>query len=198
FTFQTLRTRQFALEETVNKSGGKEQLAQWEALFAKNNVDELVIGIIVVQRHAELRPAFTLRRSMRETPPAEIERAMRWETEIQMAGAMGRLQQAKPEAAPGIGITIRHVLKDSEIAPENFTLSVEHPFVMDCKVQPWMVLLLPRCDGKTTVADLFEIAKQNDWIVPQTPAEEFSRLLATLISGGFLQMEAARLPAAAG
>jgi hypothetical protein len=61
-----------------------------------------------------------------------------------------------------------------------------------------MAALLQRCDGKTTIGELFEMAKQNEWIVPDTPPEEFCRLLATLISGGFLQTEELRLPAAAG
>jgi len=90
------------------------------------------------------------------------------------------------------------VLQNGEISAVSFTLSIASPFATDGKVQPWMALLLPRCDGKTTVADLFETAKQSGWIVPDTPAEEFSRLLGTLISGGFLQTEDSRLPAAAG
>ena len=93
---------------------------------------------------------------------------------------------------------MRHILRDGDISPKDFTLSVEHPFTTDCKVQPWMVLLLPRCDGKTTVKELFEIAKQNEWIAPETPVEEFCALLGTLISGGFLQKAESKLPAAAG
>jgi SAM-dependent methyltransferase len=198
FTFQTLRPREFALEETVSKSGGKEQLAQWEALFAKNDVNELVIGIVVVHRHTTQRAPFTIRRTMRGTPATAIEWALHWETEMRMDGAERRLLEAKPLVAPGVEITVRNVLRDGDISPENFALSIDQPFPTDCKVQPWMVLLLPRCDGKTSVADLFELAKQNEWIVPETPAEEFSRLLATLISGGFLLTGKSKLPAATG
>jgi len=197
FVLQNLEPRQFALEETVTKNGGKEQFAQWESLFRRNDVHDLVIGIVLIQRHTDQRPAFTIRRTIgTATPAAALEWAMRWEAEMQREGAAERLLQAKLMAAPGIQVMVRHTLRDGEISPENFTLSIELPFATDCKVQPWMALLLPRCDGKTTVADLFEIAKQNGWIVPQTPAAEFSRLLATLISGGFLQTEEFRLPAA--
>lgn len=199
FALIILEPRQFALEETINKNGGREQFAQWEKLFAKNDVHELAIGIVIVQRHTDQRPSFTIRRTIgTATPAAALEWAMRWEAEMQREGAAQRLLQAKLMATPGIQVIVRHILRDGEISPENFTLSIELPFATDCKAQPWMALLLPRCDGKTTVADLFEIAKQNGWIVPETPAVEFSRLLATLISGGFLQTEEFRLPAAAG
>ncbi|MHB8502840.1 MAG: methyltransferase [Candidatus Acidiferrales bacterium] len=199
FVLQNLEPRQFALEETLNRNGGREDFAQWEKLFAKNVVRELVIGVIVIQRVAGQRPAFTLRRTIGSgTSAATLDWAMRWEAEIQLPGAVQRLLKAKPLAPPGIEITVRHVLRDGEISPVNFTLSIDLPFATNCTVQPWMAALLPRCDGKTTIAELFEMAKQNEWIVPDTPAEEFCRLLATLISGGFLQTEEFRLPVAAG
>jgi methylase of polypeptide subunit release factors len=199
FVVQTFEPRQFALEETLAKNGSREQYAQWEKLFTKNDVRGLVIGIVIVQRTTEQRPAFTIRRTIRTgTPLAALEWVLRWETEMQMEGATRMLLGTKPVATPGIEIIVRHALRNGEICQESFTLSIEKPFAMDCKVQPWMAALLPRCDGKTTVAELFETAKQSEWIVPDTPPEEFCRLLATLISGGFLQTEAFRLPAAAG
>jgi SAM-dependent methyltransferase len=199
FALQNLEPRQFALEETLNKNGGMDQFAEWAKLFAKHNVHELVVGIVVVQRHTERRPAFTIRRTIgSNTPAAAIERAMLWESQMQGEGAFQKLLLAKPVPNPGIEIIARHVLQNGEISALSFTLSIASPFATDGKVQPWMALLLPRCDGKTTVADLFETAKQSGWIVPDTPAEEFSRLLGTLISGGFLQTEDSRLPAAAG
>jgi methylase of polypeptide subunit release factors len=199
FVLQTFEPRQFALEETLNKNGGREQFALWEKLFTKNSVRDLVLGIVVIQRIAEGRPAFTIRRTIRGgTPLAALEEAMRWEAQMQTEHAAEILLRARPLANPATEILVRHVLRDGEISQESFTLTIEQPFATDCKVQPWMAALLPRCNGKTTVAELFELAKRNEWIVSDTPPEEFCRLLATLISGGFLQTEEAKLPAAAG
>jgi len=198
FTLMILEPRQFALEETLNKNGGREQFVQWEKLFSKNDVLELVIGIVIIERHSDQRPSFTIRRPIGAgTPAAALEWAMKWESELRTEGAPKRLEQAKLLANPSIEIIVRHVLRDGDISPENYTLSIGQPFALDCKAEAWMALLLPCCDGKTTVAELFELAKQNGWIVRETPAEDFSRLLATLISGGFLQTEEFRSPAAA-
>jgi methylase of polypeptide subunit release factors len=198
FAFQIIEPRQFALEETLNRNGGKEQYAQWEQMFQRNDIRELVMGILLIQRNAGARPAFTIRRTIRGgTSLAVVEWAMRWEAELQTEGAVQRIFEAKPVATQGTEITVRHILRDGEISPESFTLSIEYPFAADCKVQPWMAMLLPKCDGKTTVAELFEVAKQNGFIVPETPPDEFCRLFGTLISGGFLQTEAFKLPAAA-
>jgi carbamoyltransferase len=199
FAFQILEPRQFALEETLNKNGGKEQYSQWERMFLRNDIHDLVMGILLIQRKAGTRPAFTIRRTIRSgTSLAAVEWAMRWEAELQTEGAMQRVFEAKPIATQGTEINVRHVLRDGEISTESFTLSVEYPFATDCRVQPWMAMLLPKCDGKTTVAELFGMAKENSFIAPETPAVEFCRLFATLISGGFLQTEAFRLPAAVG
>ena len=72
-------------------------------------------------------------------------------------------------------------------------MSLKRPFEVDWKVQPWMPLLLPRCDGDTTVGELFEQSKQNGWILPKTPATEFCGLIGNLISGGFLQTERSQM-----
>jgi methylase of polypeptide subunit release factors len=199
FAIQTMEPRQFALEETLNKNGGREEFLQWERMFARNEVHELVIGIVVIQRATGQRPAFTVRRTIRpNTPLAAIESILRWEAELLEEGATERLLQIRPVATQGIEIISRHVLRDGEIVPERYTLSTEFPFAMDCNVQAWMAMLLPQCNGKTTIAELLELSKQNEWVVPETPAAEFCRLLATLISGGFLQTEESRLPAAKG
>src|SRR5580693_3737737 len=154
FTLMILEPRQFALEETLNKNGGREQFVQWEKLFSKNDVLELVIGIVIIERHSDQRPSFTIRRPIGAgTPAAPLARAMKWESELRTEGAPKRLEQAKLLANPSIEIIVRHVLRDGDISPENYTLSIGQPFALDCKAEAWMALLLPCCDGKTTVAE---------------------------------------------
>jgi SAM-dependent methyltransferase len=199
FAIQSVEARQFALEETLNKGGGKEQFLEWGRLFEKNEVHELVIGVVIVQRILGKRPRFTTRRTIQKTTPAAaVEWLMRWEAEMLAEGALERLMELRPLAMEGIEIVARHVLRGGEIMQKKFTLSTELPFSMDCNVQPWMALLLPYCDGKATIAELFEVAKKNEWILPDTPPAEFSRLFATLIGGGFLKTDALKLPVAAG
>ena len=199
FPLQEFEPRQFALEETINRDGGRTQYRQWEKLFSKQNVHELVVGIVIIERIARPRPAFTIRRTIRPNTPLEaIEALLRWEASLAEPGAEELLPRVRPVAVEGTEIVARHVLKEREIVPSRFTLSTELPFAMDCKAQPWMAFLLPLCNGKNTIADLFELAKRNGWIEAETPQNEFSRLLAALISGGLLQTEALRLPAVAG
>ena len=198
FAIQSVEPRQFALEETLNRNGGREEFFQWSRLFERNNVHELVIGLVVVQRRDRERPVFTSRRTIRNgTPAASIERILHWETTMQEDGAAERLMAARPVCIEGIELTVCHLLQNGEINPQRHTLSIEQPFAMDCSVQPWMVMLVTKCDGQKTVGELFELAKKSDWIVEETPPEAFLKLVATLIGGGFLQADSITSPAAA-
>ena len=187
FVLDNVLPRRFALEHTLNKDGGRAEVAQWEKLFEENGVKELLAVVLVLQRIAEQRPAFTLRRVMRDgTPAAVMEWALGWETAMHMNGTFEALFEAKPVATAGTEVTVRHVVREGQLAAEDFILSLKRPFEVDWKVQPWMALLLPRCDGHTTVGELFEQSKQNGWVLLETPATEFCGLIGNLISGGFL------------
>jgi SAM-dependent methyltransferase len=197
FIGRTVEPRQFALEECVRKRGGSEELVQWEQLFTRHKVEGLLTGMVVVQRASGSRPVFTIRRTMKkDTTPATIEWALRWEMEMQMRGAAELLAGERPLVSPRIALATRHNFREGEVVADDFTLSTDYPFATDCKVQPWMALLLARCDGKTTVEEHFGISKENGWIIPETPPEEFCALLATMVSGGFLQLEKFKWPAA--
>ena len=117
---------------------------------------------------------------------------------MRRAGAAERLLEVRPSAIEGIQLTVQHLLAGGDIQPQKYTLTIELPFAMDCNVQPWMALLVSKCDGKKTISELFEFAKQSQWIVPETPREEFLKLVGTLIGGGFLEATAVTSPAAAG
>jgi hypothetical protein len=199
FVIGTVLASRFALEDALRHDAGTDGAKQWDKLFEANGVRELLNLELVIQYNAGKRPPFTLRRTMpSNTPAATMEWFMRWESEMRLKSMLESMLESKPLAIAGTEVTMRHVLRDGELVPEDFRIAVKRPFEVDFKVQPWMTLLLPSCDGKRTVAELHELSKQNEWIAPQTPVMEFCGLLATLISAGFLQTENIRWPAAAG
>lgn len=190
FVLDALPPRRFALEQALTSGRGRAEIAEWEEVFEQNRVTTLLAVVLVIQRKDSERAPFVLRRTMRDgTAPEAIEWAFRWETDLLSKRLGNELQNARPIATAGTEITARHVLKDGELAAEEFKMRVKQPFDVEWTVQPWMPLLLPMCDGKKTVADLFEACKQNGWILPETPAAEFCGLIGTLVSGGFLQVE---------
>lgn len=197
FVFDVLQPRRFIVEHTLNRDGGREQLAKWEKVFEENAVKQLLALVLVIQRVGDERPPFTLRRIMRDHIPASVmEWALAWETAVHSPGFLETLLHAKPAASSGTEVNVKHVVRDGALSAEEFRISLMHPFEVDWRVQPWMPLLLPQCDGKRTVSELFTLAKQNDWILADTPAREFCRVVADLIGGGFLRLDSFRSPGA--
>ena len=198
FVIGTVSPNRFALEDSLTHGGGRELARQWEQLFEHHGVRELMNLVLVIEYVAEKRPAYTLRRTLpANTPAATLEWALRWEVEMHQSETLEKLLRAKPVATEGTEVTARHVLKDGGLAPQEFRMQQRRPFEVDWRVQPWMPMLLPACDGQTTVGELYELCKKNEWILAETPEKEFCGVVATLISGGFLWAENFKWPEAA-
>jgi hypothetical protein len=73
-------------------------------------------------------------------------------------------------------------------------LHTDDPFAMECQVDPWVAFLIPLCNGQATVRQLWQACKAESYIQAETSTEEFARLIAVLISGGFLEVAEHRPP----
>jgi hypothetical protein len=60
-----------------------------------------------------------------------------------------------------------------------------------------MAHLISLCDGKTTGREALQTLIRNEALPKATPAGEFARATASLISGGFVEIEGFRPPQAA-
>jgi hypothetical protein len=100
----------------------------------------------------------------------------------------GRIFSVRPSTSPRTEFLVRHRLVGGDLLPQDFTLTNDYPFLMDCKVQAWMGCLLAQCDGSRSVERLYEECRQAGWIQTDTPPREFAQLISVLISGGFLNV----------
>jgi hypothetical protein len=155
----------------------------------------MVYGWMLIQRREDARPVFTTRRSVGpNTGRDEIAWLLKWESAAVKPEFIEILAEMHPIAARCLELHTVHRMKEGDLAPEQFSLHTEYPFSVDCRVQPWMGFLLPQCDGKSTVRQLFEFCKQNNFVHPETPLAEFAKLLMVFIAGGFLEVEEFKLP----
>ena len=86
--------------------------------------------------------------------------------------------------------------RTASLRPQEFTLEARYPFTVDCAIRPWAAYLIPRCDGKTTARELLAFLKENELLAADESEEGFADFLRVLISGGFLEIDGFRLPAA--
>ena len=199
FISKNLDPARFAMDSAVRKSTGQAEVNQWRALFERLQVKEILTGTVVVQRREKRRPVFTIRRSLApNADSAATEKVLQWETQLVTETASETVFGAKPVASPRAQLIVRHRIEAGEFTAQDFTLTADYPFLMDCKVQPWMGYLLARCDGSRSVQQLYMECKETEWIHPDTPPREFMNLIGMFVSGGFLNVEEVKLPAAKG
>jgi SAM-dependent methyltransferase len=197
FVSKNLNPARFAIDSAVRKATGQNEVDQWKALFEKYQITEILTGTLIIQRAQASRPVFTLRRSLAaKTNSSATESALQWESEILQDQTGERLLAARPIACKALELTVRHRYRDGELAPHDFILSSNYPFLMDCKVQPWIGYLLIHCDGSKTIREHFEACQENGLIVKDMSPLDFGRLLGLLVSGGFLETDEFKWPAA--
>jgi SAM-dependent methyltransferase len=188
----------FASESAIKSGGGGRELDEWKALFGRQHIRDLLLGLVLIQRVNSPRPVFTIRRKLGEQRGRElIEWLMNWEERMRRDGALQMLLASKPRPSPNLSLNIRHEIESGEWVPHEITLVTPFPFPLDTRLQPWMCSMICRCDGKHTVSELHSACREDGWIREDTPPEEFARLAGALISGGFLEIDEATLPAAA-
>ncbi len=197
FVSKNLDPVRFASDSAIRRSTGQAEMNQWKALFERLRVKEILTGMVVVQRRETKRRVFTIRRSL--APHADssaTEKVLSWETELADARSLEKIFDMRPIASSRAELIVRHRIEGGDFTPQDFTLTNDYPFLMDCKVQPWMGCLLVRCDGSNSVQKLYNECREAGWIDPNTPPREFIELVGSLVSGGFLGLEEIKRPAA--
>ena len=184
-----------AVQYGMTSSGGRFAAGQMRDALLSLDVESLVYGWIVIQRRKDGRKVFTVRRATaREERREEIAWLLRWEAFAAGAPSLDAVQEMTPVANRSLELHTVHRIKDGNLAPDGFKLHTEDPFTMDCLVPSWAGYLISHCDGKSTVRRLLETCKAGNLIPPDTPPEEFAKVIIFLFSGGFLEVTGFSLP----
>ena len=185
-----------AMQYAVKSEGGGQAAHRMREALRDLGIESMVYGWIIIQKRDGARPVFTTRRTVgRSSGRNEIAWLLKWETAAVKPEFIETLAEVRPVAVPSLELHTVHRMKEGDLLPEQFSLHVEYPFSVDCRVQPWVGFLLPQCDGKSSVRQLLEFCKENKFVHPETPLEEFAKLLMVFVSGGFLEVEGFPLPA---
>jgi len=190
FVSKNLNPVRFALDSAVRWSAGQAEMNQWKALFDRLQVKEIVSGTVVVQRREAARRVFTIRRSLApNVDSSATEKTLLWETQLVSGHSLEEIFSRRPIASSRTELMVRHRIMEGGFTPQDFTLTNDYPFLMDCKVQPWMAQMVVGCDGSKTVQDIYSQCLGAGWIDPNTPPREFLDLIGFFVSGGFLGVE---------
>jgi len=178
----------YTTEVILRKGGTVDDLRIWRQHLKQRGVREFAYGFLTVQRRTKERPVFTVRRQTGpNTGAAEHARLVEWETSVAANGPGQILNQRLRTCAKVKLRTDFHVTSDGWV-PEKYQLLTEHPFNMDLEAHAWTAHLLASADGTVTAGELLDKLKAAGSVHPDTPPEDYARFVATMVSGGFLEL----------
>jgi methylase of polypeptide subunit release factors len=189
FPVRSIDPEDFAVRAVTKSPTSMEDARRFKSLFRELGVQAMTYAAILIQRRADDRTVFTLRRNL--GAGATIDHMLwllDWETRSRQPGATEMIMGTRVRSNRDAELRVVHRLSDDGWQVTEHLLQTVFPFSMEARADPWIPYMMNYCDGTKTVADYFEQMK-TDGIVPDAPADEFARAIAVLVSGGFLQVE---------
>jgi len=179
---------QYTTDSMLRRGTTVAEIHEWNGLFKKLHVTAFVYGFLMIQRRDRVRPVFTVRRqAASNTSPADHAWLLDWETST-VDGGLERMLGSRLRAVADTKLHMEHRMVNGEWVPESYRLEVDHPFSMSLRGQAWTAHLLASADGSRTAVELLDKLKTDGAVHPDTPPIEFVRMLAMLVSGGFLEV----------
>jgi hypothetical protein len=83
-----------------------------------------------------------------------------------------------------------HVFADGSWTVEDCQLTTSAPFALEARCPPWTALLLEKCDGTASIRELHQRLHASGVLPASLGPAEFTKLVRSLISGGFLRLPA--------
>jgi methylase of polypeptide subunit release factors len=190
FPVRVLDPEDFAVRAVIKSEKAAEDVRRFKQLFRSLDVCSMVYAVLLVQRRAEARRVFTIRRQLGTgSGQREILKSLEWETQMSMPGAVEQLMGARLRANPGAELRIVHRLVEGGWQPGEHVLLSSCPFSMEARTDAWVPYLLGIADGSRSLSEYMRELQQAEAIGPDAPPDEFARAVAVLVSGGFLSLE---------
>ncbi|HEY3744289.1 MAG TPA: methyltransferase [Bryobacteraceae bacterium] len=152
----------FAAKATLGSKGSELDFREWMQSFARLRVSSLDYGLLILERHAAPREAFTI---CRKTPEvwnaADFESSFTWELECKSPDFEARLWSRQLRATPGIKLQVEHSL-----APtggwqlDEYHIIQNGPFDTRIRSSQGLAHLLGLMNGERTVYQCFNELQQ--------------------------------------
>ena len=83
---------------------------------------------------------------------------------------------------------ITHVVHEGSLVPADFLFEIDQPFEAHVRFDSWMVPLLARLDGKTTLTKIYGDAQTEGTVPEEFKLENFAVLVARALELGFIAL----------
>ena len=179
--------------ESLQKQGrqfGEAEARQLAARFQALGTRQFVYGALFIRRYAGLVKRLPAR--IRITPlagAADFQRLLHWRGQTGQADFPERLAAARPRLAPELQLTARHVVREGSLVPAEFVFEIEAGVRAALRLDPWVVPLLARLEGRLMVAEVYAGAAAAGELPAGFALADFLDLVRGLIERGFLAVD---------
>jgi SAM-dependent methyltransferase len=158
-------------------------------LYEENKTRAVIYGSVVIRRHAEPRPAVTVRTALGKcVRGADLDFLLDWNGATAAPGGTEMLLGARPRLGRHFELAVTHRVRDGRLAPEEFELRTAGPYVSKGRTPAWAAQVVAECDGSRTWGERFQSLQSAGRIPPGLTREEFARMLTVLVSTGALEI----------
>jgi hypothetical protein len=164
--------------------------------FGELGVESLVLATLTIERHAAPQAAITVRHQLAPgagNGPELTDWALHIERLTRSPAFAERVMSEHVTVSRHAEIRLAHHKAEGGLRAHACTVLMKHPFEFSLESSPGLALLLGRCDGTLTCAELLEELKRIGALPADLPQLDFVRLLRLLICGTVLELPGHRL-----
>ncbi|HCX28597.1 MAG TPA: hypothetical protein DHU55_02320 [Blastocatellia bacterium] len=190
FAYQEVREPRQVLDVLARKHPGSalEFTKTLESEFERAGVVKMPFGALCLMRSPKpaTRHPLTVRRQLTaETDGSDFEKAFVMHHRFSQPNFLTSLEQAAPQLAPRLEVKVTQVVNEGSLVPADFLFEIDKPFEARARFEPWMVPLLTRLDGKTSLANIYDEARAKDEIPEDFKLENLAVLVARTLEMGY-------------
>jgi hypothetical protein len=172
-----------------NKSAATSDLKAVEAEFERVGILKMPYGALFIRRTANPpdRKPWTVRKKLSsETTGSDFEATFVLHDRLSQQSFGAQLVAVRPQLAPRLQVKITYVVHERALVPARFMFEIDKPFTALAQFEAWMVPLLARLDGQTTLTTIYEEAKAQAQVPEDFKLEDFVGLVSGAITLGYV------------
>lgn len=179
--------------ESMRKRSGCLGEAETRLLFERLHsygTRQFVYGALFLRRCAKTHAPEPFRIQLApDGKAADFERLLAWREHCRKPEFVAWLARSKPRLARDLELIVRHVVQDGTLVPSSLIFSIESGFRAALQPDGWIVPLIARLDGASSVEEVFESARSKDELPADFPLGALLDLVRTMIEAGYLEVE---------
>ena len=181
---------EFYFKNAINGGMSFADAERHHMAFKEMQVELLVFGVFVIERHASPRAPGTLRlRRSPRTTGRELEQLCDWHARRDAPDLNSRMLSAFPRIDPSARLQTTQRLAGDRWGAEEYTLETTWPFATTLQCPKEVAQVLARCDGRRTLRQVMVALRQKGLLNARVPDDAVLRTLVTCVTAGAVHLE---------